>query len=95
MIYDNPSLASWDSTGEAPAGSIAVKENFADADGATLEALTVMRRVAGYHPEGGDWFWAQYGADGTVMAAGRVEMCVSCHAGSTTDYVFTDPSDRR
>lgn len=91
VTYMNSTLAGWDWMGEAPAGSISVKENFTDGTGATLDQYTVMQKVTGYDAEHGDWFWAAFAEDGTVNASGKVEMCWGCHVNSTTDYVFADP----
>ena len=90
--------------GEFPADSLIVKENHL-ADGANvnrddedraipdfggnLESVTVMLKVPGYNPSAGDWFWAKYGTDGTVQAAGQAAGCISCHTQvAANDYVF-------
>lgn len=72
-----------------PDGSVIVKENFSKNDRATLNGLTVMKRVSGYDPEGGDWFWARYEPNGGPTHAGKVSMCADCHfdAGND-DFVF-------
>jgi hypothetical protein len=64
---------------EMPPGSIVLKENYGK-DAKTLMAITPMYKVEGYNPEGGDWFWVKYGADGGVQKAGKVEGCIKCHA---------------
>lgn len=61
-----------------PYGAIIVKENYAE-DKKTLMAVTPMYRVKGFNPDGGDWFWAKYGPNGEIMAAGRMEGCIKCH----------------
>lgn len=85
--YSSDTLA-WDLDGDAPDGAVAVKEIYMSADAEAPMGFTVMRKVAGYAPEAGDWFWADYGADGTVNAAGAIDMCLGCHSQSNTDYVF-------
>lgn len=70
-------------------GSFIVKEVY------TLEkklaAINVMYKVAGYNPAAGDWFWAEYGTDGLVRKAGRVQECISCHASKiTNDFIMTE-----
>jgi len=76
----------------APTGSVIVKENF-DAEKA-LSGFTVMAKVEGFDPERNDWFWASYGPDGTVKAAGKAGMCISCHEGlASNDYVIVRPLD--
>ncbi len=82
-------------------GSIVIKENFGEEDEETLGAITVMKRIEGYSPDTGNWFYAKYLPDGSldenaagVPLAGSVgeggsEGCVPCHAGATGgDYVF-------
>lgn len=67
--------------------SMIVKENY-DRD-RKLVVLTVMYKVAGYNPEGGDWFWAKYAPDGAVQAEGKVGNCIQCHAGrASADYLM-------
>ncbi|MCG8556062.1 MAG: hypothetical protein MJD61_12365, partial [Proteobacteria bacterium] len=85
----------------APAnGSIIVKENFSAAMESALGAITVMKKVQGYDPSAGDWFWAKYLPDGNPEydpatgspRIGRFPGCIACHAGAppagATDYVF-------
>ncbi len=68
--------------------SIIVKENYSPDK--KLVAVTVMYKVKGYNPDGGDWFWAKYGADLSIMAEGKVNGCLGCHsAAKANDYVFT------
>lgn len=76
--------------GMLPQGAIIVKENyFPDKK---LSAITVMFKVQGYNPEGGDWFWAKYAPDGKIEAEGKVEMCINCHGTKKdNDYIMTSP----
>jgi len=72
-----------------PAGSIIVKENYGE-DKETLMAVTPMYKVMDYNPEGGDWFWAKYGAEGDVMASGKVQGCIDCHIKrKDKDWLFS------
>jgi hypothetical protein len=76
---------------DLPEGAILVKENYAE-DRETLVAVTPMYKVGGYNPEGGDWFWAKYGADGQVAAEGKVASCIDCHRSvKDNDWIFTKP----
>lgn len=73
---------------EMPDGAIVVKDNYGP--DSTLMAHTVMYKVVGYDADHADWFWAKYGADGTVQASGRVAACAECHAqASARDYLVT------
>lgn len=69
-------------------GAIIAKENY-DAD-KKFVALTVMYKIRGYNPDGGDWFWAKYAQDGKVLASGKVKGCLNCHsAKKDNDFIFT------
>ena len=72
-----------------PDGAIIVKENY-DQDKKTLVAITPMYKVKGFNPEAGDWFWAEYGPKGEMMASGKVQACIDCHAQvKASDYLVT------
>lgn len=74
--------------GAIAAEGIIVKENY-DAD-KRLDALTVMYKVVGYNPGEGDWFWAKYQPDGTVLFEGMVAGCIECHGlRQANDYIYT------
>ncbi len=79
-----------DKVGTLANGSIIVKENYMP--NKTLGAITVMYRVADYDPNGGDWFWAKYAANGSIAKEGKVNGCINCHAAViNNDWVFTGP----
>ncbi len=74
--------------GQYPDGAIIVKENYTPDK--TLASITVMKKIAGYDPAGGDWFWAKYNPDGSVAAEGKLQSCASCHARvKGQDYVYS------
>ena len=74
-----------------PNGAIVIKENYGE-DQKTLMAITPMYKVEAYNPEGGDWFWAKYGAEGEIMKEGKVGGCINCHrAMEDKDWLFTEP----
>jgi hypothetical protein len=69
-------------------GSIIVKENYTAAK--KFVALTVMYKLKGYNPAGGNWFWAKYGPDGKAIASGKVDACLRCHAEKKdNDFIRT------
>lgn len=72
-----------------PFGSILVKENYGSEDESSLDSYTVMKRIEGYDPENGDWFWARFSSKGKLTHSGKVSMCSDCHfdAGDD-DFVF-------
>ena len=79
-----------DKVGTLANGSIIVKENYMP--NKMLGAVTVMYRVGGYDPNGGDWFWAKYKADGAIAKEGKVDGCINCHAAViNNDWIFTGP----
>ena len=74
--------------GEMPDGAILVKENYNKEK--ELVAITPMYRTQGYNPDAGDWFWTKYGDNGKVMASGKVQSCIDCHAKvKNQDWLFT------
>ena len=76
--------------GAMPAGAIVVKENYMP--DSTLAATTVMYKVEGYNPEGGDWFWLKYTPDGKIEKEGKVAGCIGCHSSAQgNDWLFTGP----
>jgi hypothetical protein len=69
------------------AGSIQVKESYNKKE--KLKAITVMYKISGYNPDGGDWFWVRYSTSGKVGASGKIKSCIGCHeAAAENDYVF-------
>jgi hypothetical protein len=65
-----------------------VKENY-NAD-KQLTSVTIMNKIKGYNPEGGDWFWVRFSPDSKVTDEGKVAMCLGCHAvAKENDYIYT------
>jgi len=68
--------------------AFAIKENYSSDK--KLKALSVMYKIKGYNPDGGDWFWAKYSPDGKVEASGKVKGCIDCHSkAKNNDFIFT------
>jgi hypothetical protein len=68
--------------------SLIVKENYAPNN--QLVAISVMYKVKGYNPDGGDWFWVQYNAKFKILEEGKVKACMDCHGTAReNDYIFT------
>jgi len=61
-----------------PYGTIEVKENYSPEK--ELLTVTVMYKVKGYNPDGGDWFWAKYSPQGKAEKFGKPAGCIGCHA---------------
>ena len=70
-----------------PYGTIIVKEGYDDEAGTDLNAITVMHRIEGYHPEKGDWYYVRYAKDGKASDSGQVGFCIKCH-DNVDDYVY-------
>lgn len=81
-------LADW--SGTMPDGGLLLKVQYSDEAGTELAGYTVMEKVEGFNPEGGDWFWAGYQADGTTYAAGAASGCIGCHSAGGEDYIRTE-----
>ena len=83
-------------TGDAdtpyPAGTIFVKDSYAEQDGAMgdLADVTVMvKREAGFDPDNGDWEYMLLTNTLSVRNQGAIGMCISCHAAAANrDFVF-------
>lgn len=69
-------------------GAIIVMENY-DKDGTTLLTIDLMQKRNNYAPSAGNWYWASYEANGTVIKEGKVKQCVECHVSMAfDDYTF-------
>jgi hypothetical protein len=87
VYVNDTALASIRNVSGMADNSIVVKENYDKAK--QLTSVTVMRKVKGYNPEKGDWFWARFSADSKITHEGKVEMCYDCHsAAADNDYIF-------
>jgi hypothetical protein len=74
--------------GKFPDGAIISQDNYSK--NKKLKFISVMYKVKGYNPQGGDWFWAQYKPDGRIEVEGKVDECIKCHiAQKGNDYVYT------
>lgn len=70
-----------------PAGSLYIKENFDIHK--VMKTVTAMLKVPGYDAADRDWVMAAYKPDGQLIAYGRVQSCISCHAlAAATDFTF-------
>ena len=77
-----------------PDGGIIVIEGCQDEAGSDLKAITVMKKIDGYNPDAGAWFWAVYELDGTVSVSGSSDFCISCPSAGD-DYVMFPSVDEQ
>ncbi|HET6459289.1 MAG TPA: cytochrome P460 family protein [Syntrophales bacterium] len=69
-------------------GAIIAQDNFSKDK--KLKFISVIYKVKGYNPQGGDWFWVQYKPDGRIESEGKIDECIKCHeAQKGNDYVYT------
>jgi len=88
-----------------PVGTVVIKEDFANADGAPgdFQKYLVMAKMApGYDPDNGDWYYSVRMPDDQpvemngMKMEGRIPMCVGCHTRvAATDYLFGPPDSVR
>jgi hypothetical protein len=50
--------------------------------------FAMVKRPAGYDPDGGDWEYLVVAADGQVEERGRLALCARCHAEAPHDRLF-------
>jgi len=80
--------ASLAADGPKTPGLAMVKVTYDD-DKSTINGFTAMAKMApGYDPDNGDWYYAVLDPSMKIRQAGKLESCMSCHAGAPTDYVF-------
>ena len=87
---------------EMPRGAVFIKVNY-HPDGTSMSRRQILAKFEeGYHPAGGDWFFAMVDDAGEPIdgAAGKgVEVvgCVDCHGsmGMNTDFVIGLPADQQ
>jgi len=74
-----------------PEGTVAIKAEY-DADGTNFVTVVMVKREAGYDPDGNDWYYEAREPDGTLASSptpGPASLCKSCHAdGADTDFLL-------
>ena len=83
MAYDGILLGPHGDAGASamPDGSIVVKELYRDPTCETVDRWVAMKKIAGFDPAGGDWFWQDVTSQATITAEGRLPACAGCHEG--------------
>ena len=72
-----------------PEGAALVKQAFEE-DGVTPTKMSAMRKVEGFSPDNGDWFWGLFAADGSTLMSGDADTCYSCHTAGQDHVMFPD-----
>lgn len=73
---------------EIPDGAAIIKEGYNDEEGTEFNARMLMVKRDGFDPDHNNWFWASYDAEGNINRSGAIDMCISCHAASESDYLL-------
>ena len=83
-----------------PTGTIVLKENFAATEGLPKIPLTItmmLKREDGYDPQGGEWEYVQFDANGNMILRGNSQSevvnkaCANCHMNlEERDYIFSN-----
>ena len=66
---------------QMPDGAIVIKELYRDRACATVDRWVAMKKIGGFDPAHGDWFWQDVAAARTVTVEGQVPACSDCHEG--------------
>ncbi len=73
-----------------PVGSVLIKENYNKQH--KLVNITAMMKSPGYDAADHNWVMANYSPSGKVIAFGKIQACIDCHAiAAKTDFVFAPP----
>jgi hypothetical protein len=64
-----------------PDGAVVVKELYSDRTCTAVDRWVAMKKIAGFDPAHGDWFWQDVSAAAKVGAEGILPSCSDCHEG--------------
>jgi len=64
-----------------PDGAVVVKELYKDRTCTAVDRWVAMKKIAGFDPAHGDWFWQDVSAGAKVNAEGVLPSCSDCHEG--------------
>ena len=76
-------------------GTVLVKKHSERSSGAPGPVFVMIKRDAGFFPEGGDWEYLATDQDGWIEDRGALVACARCHAEANGDWVFGLPADAR
>ncbi|MEK7432595.1 MAG: cytochrome P460 family protein [Cyanobacteriota bacterium] len=67
-------------------GTIAVKEAHGSSDpNSAIDTLFVMKKMAGFDKDNGDWYYAMTDGKGNTKDSGKIQMCITCHKTTAKD----------
>jgi hypothetical protein len=78
-----------------PTGAALAKKHTELSTGAPGPLFVMVKRDAGFFPQGGDWEYVVTDPDGWIEDRGPIASCARCHAEATADWVFGLPVDAR
>ncbi|WP_437290421.1 hypothetical protein [Sorangium sp. So ce406] len=74
-----------------PPGAAVVELHYPAGSTEPVTLLAMVKRPAGYDPDGGDWEYVILTAQGTSTHRGALTLCKRCHADAPHDHLFGGP----
>ncbi|WP_437878052.1 hypothetical protein [Sorangium sp. So ce513] len=74
-----------------PPGATLVALHYPAGSSEPVTLLAMVKRPAGYDPDGGDWEYAIVTPQGTSTHRGALPLCKRCHADAPHDHLFGGP----
>ncbi|WP_437736718.1 hypothetical protein [Sorangium sp. So ce1335] len=74
-----------------PPGAALVAFHYPAGSSEPVTLLAMVKRPAGYDPDGGDWEYAIVTPQGTSTHRGAIPLCKRCHADAPHDHLFGGP----
>jgi len=71
-------------------GAVLVKKH-ASTSSTKGPTFAMLKRDAGFFPQGGDWEYIVLDAEGRLEDRGKLQLCARCHADANADSVFGLP----
>lgn len=74
-----------------PPGAAVVELHYPAGTSEPVTLLAMVKRAAGYDPDGGDWEYLVLTPQGTSTHRGALPLCKRCHADAPHDRLFGGP----
>lgn len=78
-----------------PGGALVVQMHRDPGSGSPGPIFAMLKRDAGFFPEGGDWEYVVTDSEGWIEDRGALPFCARCHAEAKADWVFPLPKDAK